>query len=162
MNLLKSPKFQTTLQAGSYGIALPQAVVAPFLKNNRKRVRVQLTAGDGQLVFHAAIQKRKDIYCMLLSKEKRKTLNLSLGDIFHVQLFEDETKYGVEPPEAFSEVMQGDPLAQERFDTLKGGQQRSVLYTLKKYKSVQLQVDKSLRLCENLKRGVTETALLLK
>ncbi|WGK64302.1 YdeI/OmpD-associated family protein [Croceiramulus getboli] len=145
-----------------YLIALSRKQIAPFLTAKKPRVRVQASSAHAEIEFHAALQKREDLYYMMFSKAKQKELGLQTGEAFTIRLFEDQSQYGVIPCEAFEAVMQSDSEALELFDSLSSGAKRSLIYAINRYKSAQTQVDKALLLADNLKRGFRSPRELLK
>ncbi|WP_452223349.1 YdeI/OmpD-associated family protein [Lacinutrix chionoecetis] len=159
---MKTKPFSITL-LDKYGIDIPEAMGNPFTSENKNRVKVEATNNDNKLSYHAALKKNKNGgYRMYLSMEKQKELDVTVGDTFTLQLFEDQSKYGVEMPEALNEVLLSDVEAYKIFETLTPGKQRSIIYSIKRYKSLQTQVDKSIIITDNLKRGVKDLKLLLK
>lgn len=99
---------------------------------------------------------------LMFSKEKQKALGVFMNDYFTMQLFEDQSKYGVDMPEELEAVLLSDHDAYIIFENLTPGKQRSIIYAILRYKSSQTRIDKSLILTENLKRGVTDQKLWLK
>jgi hypothetical protein len=118
------------------------------------RVKVEVKSEIKKIEFYAAIKKDKNSgdYKMMFSKAKQKELALSLGDEFEIQLFEDTSKYGVEMPEELEAVLMSDYDAYEIFESLSKGKQRSIIYGVTRFKGSQNKIDKSLIMCENLKR----------
>jgi hypothetical protein len=160
--MLKSEPFEITL-ATKHSIILPEAIAQLFQANNHKRVKVMASFNGKQVSYHGAlIPKKNGIVTMYFSNEKQKLLGIFMNDYFNMQLFEDESKYGVEMPEELDAVLLSDHEAYTIFETLTPGRQRSIIYTIKRYKSTQTRVDKALILTENLKRGVTDPKLWLK
>jgi len=159
---LKSPIFELTLTGIQSVFILPKEIVAPFLKKGYKRVFAKVSFEEKQIEFHAAIQKRKDQHVMMMSKKHQEQLGLFPNDYFQVQFFEDTTKYGVKVPEEFEAVLNSDPMAQEIFNSFTRGKQRGIIYMVKRFTKSQARIDKSLLICENLKKGVRNNLSLLK
>ncbi|WP_161991923.1 YdeI/OmpD-associated family protein [Flagellimonas algicola] len=78
-----------------------------------------------------------------------------------MQFFEDTSKYGVEMPEELEAVLSTDMDAETIFESFTDGKKRSIIYMISGYKNSQTRIDKSLLLCENLKRGVKDNKALL-
>ena len=154
--LLKSKVFEITLTGKYYSLLLPEQIVLPFVEKNLKRVKVKATFEGNELSFHGAIQKRKGNYYMIFGKRYQKELGIFPNDYFQMQLFEDTSKYGVEMPEELDAVLLSDYEAFQIFESLSDGLKRGLIYTIIRYKNVQTRIDKSLILCENLKRGVQD------
>ena len=159
---LKSPVFELTVNVNSSTLILPEAIVAPFLERGHKRVFVKASFEDQEIEFHAAIQKRKGLPMMMFSKKHQKQLGVFPNDYFQLQCFEDTSKYGVEVPEEYEVVMQGDAEALAIFEGFTPGKQRGIIYMVKRYPHSQTRIDKSFTICENLKRGVRDNLLLSK
>ncbi|WP_299334610.1 YdeI/OmpD-associated family protein [uncultured Psychroserpens sp.] len=160
--MLKSEPFEVTL-ATKQSIILPEAIAKLFTDNNHKRVKVTASHQGTSISYHAALLPKKNgLTTMYFSNEKQKTLGIFMNDYFSIQLIEDQTKYGVEMPEELDAVLMSDHEAFSVFESLTPGRQRSIIYTIKRYKSIQTRVDKALILTENLKRGITDPKLWLK
>lgn len=159
---LKSKPFEITITGSYYSLLLPENIVLPFLKRNQKRVKVKATFEEKELIFHGAIQKRNGKHYMMFGKRYQKALGIFPNDYFKLQFFEDDSKYGVEVPEEFDAVLLSDYDAYQIFETLTPGKQRGLIYAVARYKNSQTRIDKSILICENLKRGIRNPMELLK
>lgn len=159
--MLKSPVFEVTVK-GTHGIDLPYEIVTPFIENGQKRVKVKAAFEKKNIEFHAALSKYKGKYMMMFSKAKQKELGLFPNDYFEMQFFEDTSKYGVEVPEEFEAVMLSDYDAFQIFESFTKGKQRGIIYGISRYKNSQARIDKSILVCENLKRGIRDNMALFK
>jgi hypothetical protein len=99
---------------------------------------------------------------MMFGKRYQKELGIFPNDYFQLQFFEDDSKYGVDVPEELDAVLLSDYEAYEIFETLTPGKQRGLIYAIARYKNSQTRIDKSILICENLKRGVRNPMELLK
>lgn len=88
-----------------------------------------------------------------LSKARMKELKVALGDTVSFRLKKDTSKYGMDVPEEFTELLRQDEIAKKRFEALTMGLQRAVIYVVAQLKSSQKRIDKSLFLMENLKKA---------
>jgi len=160
---MKTKKFKIT-HTDIYTIFIPKEIYTPFAEQKMSRVQVKISFHNKTLEFYAAVKrdKKSDDFKMMLSKQKQKELNLSLGDEFEIQLFEDTSKYGVDVPEELEEVFLTDLEAFTIFETLTKGKQRSIIYGLKRFKTSQQKIDKALILCENLRRRNFEPMKIFK
>lgn len=160
--MLKSDPFEVVL-GHSHAIVIPNEVAQLFLSKNHKRVKVEARHNGEHISFYAALTAKKNGLCVLMfSKEKQKTLGVFMNDYFSMQLFEDQSKYGVDMPEELEAVLLSDYDAYTIFENLTPGKQRSIIYTILRYKSSQTRIDKALILTNNLKRGITDQKLWLK
>ena len=159
---LKSPVFEITLGIHYYALQLPPSIVQPFLDKKQSRVKVSATFEENQIDFHTAIQKRNGNNVMLFGKQYQKALGVFPNDVLELQFFEDDSKYGVEVPEEFEAVLFSDPDAHDIFETLTPGRKRGLIYAIARYRNSQTRIDKTLLLCDRLKRGVRDPRELLK
>lgn len=159
--MLKSPVFEATVK-GTHSIDLPNEIVGPFLEGGQKRVRVKASFEENVIEFYAALTKYQGQYMMMFSKGKQKELGIFPNDYFQLQFFEDTSKYGVEVPEEFEAVILSDYEAYQIFESFTKGKQRGIIYGITRYKSSQKKIDKTLVLCENLKRGIRDNKELFK
>jgi len=160
--MLKSKPFEITVTGDYYSLLLPEDVILPFLKKKIRRVKVLATFEGKELHFHAAIQKRNGNHYMMFGKRYQKELGIFPNDYFQLQLFEDDSKYGVDIPEELNAVLMSDYDAFTIFESLTDGKKRGLIYAIARYKNVQTKIDKSILLCENLKRGIRDPRILLK
>ncbi|MEO9893159.1 YdeI/OmpD-associated family protein [Aurantibacter sp.] len=159
---MKSKVFDISITGKYFALHLPEGVVQPFLEKNLKRVKVIARFHKNEITFYGAIQKRKNNFYMMFGKRYQQELRVSENDIFQLQFFEDQSKYGVEMPEEMEAVLQSDFNASEIFESFTAGKKRGLIYGILSYKNSQTKIDKSLILCENLKRGIRKNTDLLK
>ena len=158
---MESPPFEIAVM-GMHSIVVPNPMALPFIEKGHSRVKVKATFQDKSIEFHAALRKYQGQYTMMFSKNKQKELGLLPNDHFTLQLFEDTSKYGVEVPEEFEAVMLSDHDAHQIFESFTKGKQRGIIYMITRFKDSQKKIDKTLILCENLKRGIHDNRELLK
>ena len=158
---MESKVFEVTIQ-GMHSIVVPDKVAEPFIKGGHKRVKVRASFEDKSLELHAALNRYRGQYTIMFSKSNQKELGIFPNDYFQLQLFEDTSKYGVEVPEELEAVLQSDYDAYQIFESFTKGKQRGIIYAIARYKNPQTRIDKSLMLCENLKRGIRDNKELLK
>jgi hypothetical protein len=159
---LKSKPFEISITGSYYSLLLPEVIIRPFIERNLKRVKAKATFESKELHFHGAIQKRHGQHYMMFGKRYQKELGIFPNDYFLLQLFEDESKYGVEMPEELDAVLLSDYEAFQIFDAFTPGKKRGIIYMIARYKNSQTKIDKSLIICENLKRGIRRNPELLK
>ncbi len=158
---MKSPLFEVSLNS-EYGILLPKTIIAPFLQKNQKRVKVEAHFEGKTITLHAAIQRRGDNHYMMFGKSNQKALGIFPNDYFQLQFFEDDSKYGVEISEELEAVFLSDYEAYQIFESFTDGKKRGIIYMISRYKVSQTRIDKSILLCENLKKGIQDNMDLLK
>lgn len=160
--MLKSEPFEITITGSYYSLLLPENIIRPFLEKNLKRVKVTASFQGTGLTFHAAIQKRNGSHYMMFGKRYQKKLGVFPNDYFQLQFFEDDSKYGVEMPEELIAVLHSDQEALQIFETFTDGKKRGIIYGILSYATSQTRIDKSILVCENLKRGIRHNPDLLK
>ncbi|WP_299256793.1 YdeI/OmpD-associated family protein [uncultured Aquimarina sp.] len=158
---MKSPVFETSLQS-IHSILIPAEIAESFINQNHKRVVVQAQYQNKSVQFHAALQKRKELFSVMFSKKYQKQLGVFPSDYFQVQLLEDTSKYGVEMPEELEAVLQSDPEASEIFESFTAGKKRSLIYYVLGFKNSQTRIDKALIITENIRLGIKNPRELIK
>ncbi len=159
---MQSPVFEISITGSFYSLLLPEDIIKPFLEKNLKRVKAKASFQGKEIWFHGAIQKRNGKHYMMFGKRYQKELGVFPNDYFELQFFEDTSKYGVELPEEFEAVMLSDYEAYQIFESLTDGRKRGLIYAIARYKNPQTGIDKTLLLCENLKRGIRDPREMLK
>ncbi|MBO3116141.1 YdeI/OmpD-associated family protein [Winogradskyella sp. DF17] len=160
--MLKSIPFEVSL-ANKQSIILPSEYIAQFITNKHKRIKVKASFKDKKLEFYAALKYEKSgLFRIYFSKAKQAEMDIFPNDYFTLQVFEDNSKYGVELSEEFEAVLISDYEAFTIFESLTPGKQRSIIYAISRYKSSQTKIDKSLIFTTNLKRGITDPKQWLK
>ena len=160
--MLKSEPFEISVTGNFYSLLLPEDIIRPFLEKNLKRVKASASYENKEVNFHGAIQKRNGNHYMMFSKKYQKELGVFPNDYFQMQFFEDDSKYGVEMPEELEAVLLSDYDAFQIFESFTPGKKRGIIYIILRYKVSQTRIDKSILVCENLKKGVRDNLDLLK
>lgn len=89
---------------------------------------------------------------VMLSKTRLAALGLANGDPVRVALELDTSKYGMEMPPEFKEVLKQDEEGRRRFESLSAGKKRTLLFYVGGAKNVDLRIERALRFLENLKQ----------
>ncbi|NRA92349.1 MAG: hypothetical protein HRU26_06625 [Psychroserpens sp.] len=89
-------------------------------------------------------------------------MNIYLKDEFKIQLFEDTSKYDIEPCEEIDFVLLTDYDVYVICETSTDGKKRSRIYTINCYKNSKTRIDRTLLLTNNMKRAITDPKLGLK
>lgn len=136
---------------GMHYVSLEDSMTRPFRDKGHRRVLV--TAQDST-TFHAAILPHKQIgNIIFIGSKTLKKLGLAEGDTIDISLAEDHSEYQFSVPEAFNEVLEQDPEAKAIFQSLTPGNQRGLLYLVGQVKSLDKQIERALRIAEQLKSG---------
>ncbi len=165
--MLQSDRFEVTLASiisntGSSSVVIPEEIVSAFAKAGHKRIAIKAFFESKEINFHGALHKHKGQYLISFGKRYQKELGLFPSDYFEIQLFEDQSKYGVDVPESLQAVMDSDPEGFAIFEKLTPGKKRSLIYFVSRFKTPQTQVDKALMIFENLKLGITDYLQLVR
>lgn len=94
-----------------------------------------------------------DVYFIMVNKQRRTELGLTVGDTVNVILEKDESKYGMPMPEELEEVLNQDPEGNKLFHTLTAGKQRSMMYYIGKVKDIDKRIHTALVFVEHLKKN---------
>ncbi|MFD2561454.1 hypothetical protein [Aquimarina rubra] len=70
---MKSTVFETSLQS-THSILIPTEIAEPFISQNHKRVVVRIQFQNASVRFHAALQKRKELFFVMFSKKIKNNL----------------------------------------------------------------------------------------
>ncbi|WP_299114593.1 YdeI/OmpD-associated family protein [uncultured Winogradskyella sp.] len=160
--MIKTESFEVSL-ADKQSVIIPKEFAEQFYKADKKRIKVKALFEGKSIDFHAALKHEKTgVFRIYFSRAKQKELNIFPNDYFELQLFEDRSKYGVEPCEEFEAVMLSDYEAYTIFENFTPGKKRSIIYAIGRYKSSQTRIDKSILFTNNIKRGVSDPKLWLK
>lgn len=132
----------------NYRIFVPEDVVEAFRKTD-KRV---ICTFNGSTPLHCALHSNGDgKYYLMTNQQYRKKHDLKSGDKVKVELWKDESKYGMAVPDFFEEFCYQDPEGSRYFHELTPGKQRSLLHVILKVKSEQKQLEKAFVIFDHLK-----------
>lgn len=134
-----------------YHLKVPVEIHEKFKNEDDLRIIVRV---NDLVEWQAAIMPNgEDYFFININKENRKKLRLEIGDKAAVQIWKDDSKYGLPIPEEFDELLKMDPEGDEAFHNLTPGKQRALLFIVGKPKSSQLRIEKSVVVVEHLKRN---------
>lgn len=161
--MIKSAIFEIGL-LDKYHIYISEHIMKPFVDTKVERLYIKASHNNKSIDFYAAYvrDKNTDEYRIMFGKRLQKQLGVLQNDYFEIQLFENTSKYGVQVPEELEEVFKFDSEAFEVFETLTIGKQRSIIYAIARYKNSQTRIDKSLIVCDNLRKGNLNPYTILK
>lgn len=135
-----------------YHTLVPAEVSMALLDGSKDR-RVICTVNN-EHSFHCALMPKGDgSYFIMLNKSIREKLNLDTGSKVHISLEKDNSEFGMEIPEEMSVSLESDPEANDIFQTLTPGKQRTLIYMVNGVKSSQKKINKSLVILEHLKNN---------
>lgn len=136
-------------------IIVEEAILKKFADKDAKSVynqRFEITINGVKWKGGTVSLGDKTAY-ITFSKQRMKEAQVELGDTVEVTLVKDTSKYGFDVPEEFTSALELDQEAKRRFDQLRMGMQRNIIYMVIQYKSSDKRIEKSLFFLENLKRS---------
>jgi hypothetical protein len=92
--------------------------------------------------------------CIPVNATRLKALKKTIGDDVQVELFKDDSEFGVEVAEALVEYWAQEPESYSRFMNLKPSMQRYILQHVITAKSTEKRVERTVLLMRNLVRSV--------
>ncbi|MEM0993337.1 MAG: YdeI/OmpD-associated family protein [Bacteroidota bacterium] len=135
----------------NFTIPVIKDIATIFIEEDR---RVLCTINDAKS-FHAALMPDgKGDYFIILNKERRKQLGLTVGEPISVTLKKDDSKYGMPMPEEYETLLAMDDEGSQYFHTLTPGKQRNLLHIIGKPKNTATRLKKAIVINEHLKRQV--------
>ena len=140
-------------------ISVSDEILEQFMEEGDKLLynqRFNITVNDEVKWQGGTVSLGNNSAYITFSKDRMKKIDVGLGDTVTVHLEKNRSEYGFDVPEEFDEVLQQDPLANERFIALTKGTRRAIIYLVIQVKSSQKRIEKSIFLLENLKRAPKE------
>lgn len=155
-----SGRFRISKWAGNaHCIFIPEKIAEKF--EGKPYPRALCTIKEHS--FHCAFMKSKEQgYYVYLGKKLINDLKLRVGDEVSVGFSSDKSENQAPVIEELKEVLSTDPEAEQIFNSLTPGNQRSLIYLVSLVKSPQKRVDRSLLIAAKLKAGITSARLILK
>jgi hypothetical protein len=145
---------------GMHYILLDKKTSSALSKYKSKRVICEL---NNELSFHCAIMPKKEGgYYINIGAAICKKLKIGKGSRVTATFSEDHSTYQFEFPEEFQEVLQSDPDAEKIFHSLTMGNQRGLIYLVTQVKSVDKRIERSLKIADRIKHGITSPKKVLK
>ncbi|MBA2378427.1 MAG: DUF1905 domain-containing protein [Blastocatellia bacterium] len=151
---MRSAKFKAKLEkfspeSGWHYITVSAAAAGKFrFEEGSRRVVCRL---EGRETLQCALMPYHDAFFIMVNKGIRTRLGIEPGDTLSVEIWKDESKYGLPMPEEFREILDQDPEGDELFHGLTPGKQRSILYILGKPKDLDRRIQMGLIVIEHLK-----------
>lgn len=115
------------------------------------------------LTLHAAIlYSKNEGYYIYLGKKHFEKLGVPLNSTISVIITKDYTPFQFEFPESLQAALSQDEEAEKIFLSLTDGKKRSLAYLIQQVKSTDKQIERSLKILDNLKSGVRDVKMILK
>ncbi len=148
-------------QGSMHYIPIQANAAAPFIKTGSKRVICTINSVHK---IHAALIPRKltgDFY-IYAGKALLQKAGITAGDKITIQLKEDDSTYQFEMPEELAEVLDTDSDAHRIFHALTPGRQRGLIQLVIMVKSIDKKIERSLKIAEKIKAGITSPQMVMK
>lgn len=144
---------------GALAVYLAAALARQLMSEGNTRVILTF----GKHTLHCALMRdpQKGHY-LRLAKSHHKKWGIHEGMVMEAQIVRDLSTYQFDMPASLEEVLHSDSEAMQRWQRLRPGQQRSIIYQIAKVKSIDLQIHKSLLLAERLRNGFSNPLTILK
>jgi len=159
---MTSLSFQSKLSKtanNQHYIPIEEALAVQAIQAFGKRVLCQINGKE----LHCAIHRSSQLgYYLMIGKKTKKQLALEMWDELEIVLQQDESDYQMAMPEVLLEVLATDPEGMEKFEGLTDGKKRSIMHLINSAKRVDTQINRALKIVENLKRGITSPRDFLK
>ena len=132
-----------------YHIKIPPFIADQLKSQNIKRFLCRINNGQP---FHSSMMPEGNgKYFIILGKERRSENKIKLGSQIMVTISPDNSKYGMEMPEEFAELLNQDPEGDKLFHSLTPGKQRSLIFIVGKLKNQDKRIQKAFIIIEHLK-----------
>lgn len=123
-----------------YFIKVPAKVVEQFPLGRKTRLRCSL---EGRLSYSCGLNHYGDgDYFIILSKRYVKELKKNIGDPLQFKIVEHPNPLGVDIPEVLTVFLEQDQDAKAIYDTLTDGKKRSLIFSIGRVKSIDIQLRK--------------------
>jgi hypothetical protein len=140
----------------SFHIKIPGIILSNLKKDEIDRMICYL---DGIGPIHASpMPAGNGIYFIKLNKEWVSKGGWSIGKDIQVEIWKDESEYGLPMPEELEITLAQDDEGYELFHSLTRGKQRNLIYMIGKLKSQELRINRSTIILDHLKeeKGVLD------
>ncbi len=124
------------------------AIAEKYKEGTNRRV---LCIINNHLTIRKALMPSGDGWFILVNERVRKKLGLQTGYRVEISMSKDQSDYGMEMPESFSDLMDQDQEGKAYFDQLTPGRKRNLIYIVRRVKNVDSQLRKGLAILDHLK-----------
>lgn len=146
--------------SGMHYVILDEGIVNKFVTDDNYRV---ICTANGTVEFHCAIlRKKEEGHFINIGSAICKKLKVTEGSRVKLSFKKDNSSYQFEMPVEFAQVLKTDSPAKKVFDNLTDGNKRGLIYLITQVKSVDKRIERSLKIAEGLKAGITSPRVILK
>ena len=108
---------------------------------NSRPARIQCTI-EGTITYSCALMHYGDgNYFIIVAGRYLKKLGAKIGDVVNFEIVEDPNPLGVEVPEVLTVLLDQDPDAKARYESLTDGKKRSMIHSFSRTKDIDKQVE---------------------
>ncbi|MFZ1749812.1 MAG: YdeI/OmpD-associated family protein [Saprospiraceae bacterium] len=138
---------------------VPNDIAIKYIDGKDRRVICTI---NDHITIHCALMPNKDTWFVMTNQQLVKKMNVPVNSEIKVCLKKDHSKYGMPMPEEMNEVLLQDPDADDYFQALTSGKQRSLIYIVSKVKNSDSRIRKALAIADHLtaNKGAIEYKLL--
>lgn len=136
-------------QVWFFAFLVPKEVSDYFLAE--KQTRLICTLNEVHCYHCALMPQGEGRYFINTNKEIRAKLGLQVGSSVEVKCHADHSRYGMEMPPEFEELLWQDPEGDSLFHALTAGKQRTLIHLVGKLKSSEKRIQKALVILDFLK-----------
>ena len=137
-------------KGGEFYMLVPDEVAMQFVTGRKpERVRCRL---NNTVDFQCAIRPMANgSFYINLATDIRRKAGIVLGDKLSASVVKDDSEYGRDMPDELTELLAQDPLGNELFQKLLASHQRGIIHYVDSAKSVQVRVDRAVKMINRLK-----------
>lgn len=147
----------TDLNSNLWGscFRIPDEVANQFIEGKDRRVLCTINKKE---TIHCAIMPSPQGYFIMVNKQVRRKLGLSLGDEAKLSIKKDTSQYGMPVSAEFEAVIFEDEEVKQYFDQLTDGRKRNLIHLVNKIKSADIRINRSMAIAHHLRedRGVID------
>jgi len=133
----------------SYHIKVPDSIAKKYIEGSFRRVVCKL---NNKVTIYCALMPHPEGWYIMMNKANRNKLKLTLGDEIDIELQKDNSKFGMPMPEELEMSLDMDPEVKQYFEDQTPGKQRSLIHLVRKIKSSNIRLNRSMAIIEHLKR----------
>lgn len=131
-------------------VRVPAEVTTAFLASPTKR-RVVCALNGEELHQCALTPIGNGVYVIKVNQGRIKKLGLEVGEDVGIELFPDDSKYGLPMPEEMAAVLEEDPEGNKLFHELTPGKLRTMLYVVGQGHNSDNRLWRAVQILEHLK-----------
>lgn len=131
-----------------FHFVVPKEIALSFIQEDDRRV---IATFNDEIKNHCALMPKKGEYFILINKQTREKLKITVGDSVLISLEKDTSEYGMPMPEEMLMVLSQDEDSFRIFEGLTPGKKRTLIFLVSSVKNIDSRIRKSLAIAEHLK-----------